>query len=261
MCIRDRTRDAASIIIPTLYGGTVLTGSARAATASMTMPNYARTLGKVAAWTGVDTGVAAISSHSTTDDNLAGTLNNWLGWDIPWATRASDSPDVRYKKNVFEAAALSGSVELLSAAFSFGRKTKLIPRDAEAEQIVARRTAKSAEYDNPLTEAVESGRKAKEAAQNDEMMQAIKADPEGTEYNAFVNNLGPDEAARAVINTDADPLLAKVNHAQIQNNIDTSFGRAAPVVDEAFNREFLHCLLYTSPSPRDQRGSRMPSSA
>ena len=24
---------------------------------------------------------------------------------------------------------------------------------------------------------------------------------------------------------------------------------------------FLHCLLYTSPSPRDQRGSRMPSSA
>ena len=24
---------------------------------------------------------------------------------------------------------------------------------------------------------------------------------------------------------------------------------------------FLFCLLYTSPSPRDQRGSRMPSSA
>ena len=24
---------------------------------------------------------------------------------------------------------------------------------------------------------------------------------------------------------------------------------------------FSHCLLYTSPSPRDQRGSRMPSSA
>ena len=25
--------------------------------------------------------------------------------------------------------------------------------------------------------------------------------------------------------------------------------------------EYLTCLLYTSPSPRDQRGSRMPSSA
>ena len=25
--------------------------------------------------------------------------------------------------------------------------------------------------------------------------------------------------------------------------------------------EFCNCLLYTSPSPRDQRGTRMPSSA
>ena len=25
--------------------------------------------------------------------------------------------------------------------------------------------------------------------------------------------------------------------------------------------QHIHCLLYTSPSPRDQRGSRMPSSA
>ena len=28
-----------------------------------------------------------------------------------------------------------------------------------------------------------------------------------------------------------------------------------------FFREYYTCLLYTSPSPRDQRGSRMPSSA
>ena len=28
-----------------------------------------------------------------------------------------------------------------------------------------------------------------------------------------------------------------------------------------FRREYWYCLLYTSPSPRDQRGSRMPSSA
>ena len=39
------------------------------------------------------------------------------------------------------------------------------------------------------------------------------------------------------------------------------------VIDDIFvnsNREMLTilpCLLYTSPSPRDQRGSRMPSSA
>ena len=29
----------------------------------------------------------------------------------------------------------------------------------------------------------------------------------------------------------------------------------------SFNGLYVSCLLYTSPSPRDQRGSRMPSSA
>ena len=28
-----------------------------------------------------------------------------------------------------------------------------------------------------------------------------------------------------------------------------------------FLKDYMTCLLYTSPSPRDQRGSRMPSSA
>ena len=32
-------------------------------------------------------------------------------------------------------------------------------------------------------------------------------------------------------------------------------------VDSCFLPRHGHCLLYTSPSPRDQRGSRMPSSA
>ena len=36
--------------------------------------------------------------------------------------------------------------------------------------------------------------------------------------------------------------------------IETDFGRLDVLVNNA-------CLLYTSPSPRDQRGSRMPSSA
>ena len=36
--------------------------------------------------------------------------------------------------------------------------------------------------------------------------------------------------------------------------------RVKPILDMAVSR-FRACLLYTSPSPRDQRGSRMPSSA
>ena len=33
------------------------------------------------------------------------------------------------------------------------------------------------------------------------------------------------------------------------------------IADEAVGAGVEDCLLYTSPSPRDQRGSRMPSSA
>ena len=34
-----------------------------------------------------------------------------------------------------------------------------------------------------------------------------------------------------------------------------------PLTQLSFNQDGYTCLLYTSPSPRDQRGSRMPSSA
>ena len=33
------------------------------------------------------------------------------------------------------------------------------------------------------------------------------------------------------------------------------------IIDSAYESNLNTCLLYTSPSPRDQRGSRMPSSA
>ena len=236
------TRDASSIIIPTLYGGGALKAAGQRATASMTLPAYQRTLGTVAMYTGVDTGVAMISSHSKTDDNMAAALNDWLGWNIPWATRSGDSPDVRWKKNVFEAAGLAAGVELIGAAFALNKRTRLIPRDGAAEANINARMARLSQYDNPLTESVETTRAAREAAQNDEMLRALDADPDGAKYNAFVNDLGPDEAGRAVINTQPDPLMAKVHHAQIQNNVDTSFGRAAPVVDEGFNREFIHAI-------------------
>ena len=38
-------------------------------------------------------------------------------------------------------------------------------------------------------------------------------------------------------------------------------GEVVRLTSEGFAIKFKVCLLYTSPSPRDQRGSRMPSSA
>ena len=44
---------------------------------------------------------------------------------------------------------------------------------------------------------------------------------------------------------------------EIQNKHD----KAIIALEQKFNADGEVCLLYTSPSPRDQRGSRMPSSA
>ena len=129
-------RDASSVIIPSMVGGTWVVGGAKAAiaTKAITLPGYAHTLGTIAAYTGVDTGVSMISSHSKEDDNLAGTLNQWLGTSIPWGTRPGEDPDVRWKKNVFESAGLAGGVELLGAAFTFGKKARLFPRNPATQE-------------------------------------------------------------------------------------------------------------------------------
>ena len=42
---------------------------------------------------------------------------------------------------------------------------------------------------------------------------------------------------------------------------DCSDERSLPALDPGRMGLITTCLLYTSPSPRDQRGSRMPSSA
>ena len=203
-------RDASSIIIPSLAGGTLITGGAKAAVAAraITLPKYANVLGTVAAYTGADTAVAMISSHSKTDANMAETLNNWLGWNIPWATRPGDDPDTRWKKNVYEAAGFAGGVELIGAAFTFGRKAKLFPRDAAAEEIINSKSLQLQQYDDPLTAAVEPRRAAREAAQDEEMIDALKADPTGEKgYNAFVNDLGEDSAGNAVVNVASFPAI------------------------------------------------------
>ena len=237
-------RDASSVIIPSLVGGSWVVGAARstAARAAITLPKFAHTAGTVAAYTGVDTSVAAISSHSKTDDNLAGTLNEWLGWNVPWATRPGDDPDTRWKKNVFEAAGLAAGVELLGAAFTFGKKAKLFPRDPGAEQAIKARSEQLNLFEDPLSAAIEPRRTARTNEIINETVEAIRKDPEGLEFNSFVNDVGEDSAGRAVNNLEADPLEAKLHQAQIQNNIGTVSGRATAVADETFQRNFLKAL-------------------
>ena len=62
--------------------------------------------------------------------------------------------------------------------------------------------------------------------------------------------------ADVVINYGGNEASANKVVAQIKEN-----GGNAIAVQADVSKEDDVCLLYTSPSPRDQRGSRMPSSA
>ena len=80
--------------------------------------------------------------------------------------------------------------------------------------------------------------------------------------NNSLVNLSPEDQARA----NAEAL--KVNQAvkQVTEQTDFNFDFFPPVqnyITSGYGKKrFINgCLLYTSPSPRDQRGSRMPSSA
>ena len=54
--------------------------------------------------------------------------------------------------------------------------------------------------------------------------------------------------------------LMKYNAANFNQLLDR-INRNSIGMEEYFDRLFNLCLLYTSPSPRDKRQSRMPSSA
>ena len=169
-------RDAASIIIPTMYGGGVVTGSLKAATAARSIPKATRILGTIAAHAGVDTAVTAISSHSKEQDNIAAALNEWLGTDIPWATRDSDSPDVIRQKNIMESAGLSVGVDLIGAAFSLSKAMKIIPGDEAAERALARH-ATGFEGEDPISFGVLSRRSSRTKAQRAEAIERLMKDP------------------------------------------------------------------------------------
>ena len=77
--------------------------------------------------------------------------------------------------------------------------------------------------------------------------------------------IGPDSVLKRSV---LGRRIAKINDVQIGDaDFDKAASIDAPSVEAAQEflterrRRVIGCLLYTSPSPRDQRGSRMPSSA
>ena len=76
----------------------------------------------------------------------------------------------------------------------------------------------------------------------------------------IMGSYGMDYVAMSVIRDIRKQLFSKYLNVPSSMHDRSSSGEALSKV--TYNVGLLsHCLLYTSPSPRDQRGSRMPSSA
>jgi hypothetical protein len=233
-------RDIAGVVLPSLVPAGWAVRGASLATKGMQLAKWQRMAGTIAANVGVDTGVAAISETSEQGENLGTLMNKTFGWDVPWAIRDGDSPDVRRAKNILEAAGLTGGVELLLAKFA-NKGTKLIPKDPVAAEVLAREEAGKVLDDvpEPLTDSVEIHRRQTELAQDEEMVRALEADPDGVNgYNAFIN-VPAESQAKAVINIDANGIRAKADQAIIQGNNGTSNGRMTAVATPSFQKKFM----------------------
>ena len=75
-----------------------------------------------------------------------------------------------------------------------------------------------------------------------------------------LDNLAAETAASmAAHHPDYAQLAARIAVSNLHKNTDKSFVNTMTALHGYIDPKT--CLLYTSPSPRDQRGSRMPSSA
>ena len=90
----------------------------------------------------------------------------------------------------------------------------------------------------------------------------------GGRWNFIAGNMlprGEYEIAAELIRSDVVKARVSVPFERLAPSRDSEVSSIPDIRYEPFRwqvrRQLLGCLLYTSPSPRDQRGSRMPSSA
>ena len=77
-----------------------------------------------------------------------------------------------------------------------------------------------------------------------------------TAYTVFMHDL----ASAVILGVIISALVFAWNHAT-HMGADVKYNEHGSKIYQLHGPLFFACLLYTSPSPRDQRGTRMPSSA
>ncbi len=245
-------RDASGLIIPSLTGGGMIAkGLQGAATAgklgagvkAASALKRTQVLGRIATDLGVSTAVEAVSDQTEEAGNVASALEELFNapGSIPWASREEDNPDVRYQKNMYEAAAMGGFVGLIDGLFALKKGYEFIPKNDKSTELLNLKLQKEnvdldAAGGDVVVAKIEAQRAAREEAITDEAVRRFEYN-DGT-YDPYIHE--PHQAIdRPAMNFDADPAKFMVDNHRILNNIGTTNGRPTPVVTDHYKFKFL----------------------
>ena len=263
-------RDIGGLVVPSLIGGAAVSGVSGA----VTLPSKLKIGGELSARLGLEALIAYSAGSSSTDENMAQTLNELLGTSLPNATTDEDTPAVRRKKHVFEAAGFFALGEALGLGIkAVGSKLRKIRgTDEVSEAIVQKAPQVDPEY--PLESAYKIVKDEREQVFNEEMVRRLEAGPgsigpfgddisqasktkaitdleaplaEGGTvpnmgqqwHDPFINKFAePHETY--VPNAGANALETKVDIAEeVYNPTYPINGRAVPVATEHFEKKFM----------------------
>ena len=248
----EAIRNISGLVIPSLgLRAKLLQAGAKAHAAGQAAP-WLQRLGnsKSFEWFakfGADIGTGAtvdyIAKQNQQDDNVFGILKNYFPktyqW-IPdsWATTADDSPGEKRAKNISEGAifnVLAGIVEgaayLIKGGRSIKRTSKFIGKSGK-EVKIGDEFSDIKFSDTAIEDNVLRGYARKEKELNLLNEYYISRGEPAIDWNQF------DEGETLVRTKDADGIVgAAADAAQIQNNIDSSWGRIGNLVHEAARKE------------------------
>ena len=140
-------RKISGVAIPSLYGGGLLSGAVKSTAMWGQLGGKGKLITDIAAHLSADVAVTTAST-SATDETLGTTLNENFGWHVPWGTKSTDSPNVKYWKQMFETAGLSVAGDLIGVLFGFakntGKGTKYTAKGLEGEELLAKQDVREA---------------------------------------------------------------------------------------------------------------------
>ena len=201
---------------------------------------------------GIDIGTSGlvdyVAEQNQKDDNLLGTLKKYWPRTFQWiptsvATTDDDTPGEKRAKNVNEGAIfgmlssiVEGAAYLTGAGRSMSRTSKFIPSKGNGNKNIndlAKDEFTDIKFsDKPVEDAVlrNYARKEKELNLLNEYYVSKGEDP--IDWSQF------DEGETLVRTKDSDGIIgAQSDAAQIQNNVDSAWGRIGNLIHEAARKE------------------------